>query len=110
MDSKLLAIIATGDKEKALAGLMFTRNATKYRWLDDVKVVFFGPSEALVVHDDEVAHMTKELAAMTDCFACKYISDEQGVSEDLADVGIRVEYVGTVISDSIKEGYLPMVW
>jgi hypothetical protein len=110
MDSKLLAIIATGDKEKALAGLMFTRNAIKYRWLDDVKVVFFGPSEELVVHDERVAHMTEEIAAMTDCFACKYISDEQGVSEDLVEIGIRVKYVGTVISDLIKEGYVPMVW
>ncbi len=54
--------------------------------------------------------MTEEIAAMTDCFACKYLSDEQGVSEDLAEVGIRVEYVGTVISDLIKEGYVPMVW
>lgn len=110
MDPKLLTVIATGNKEKALAGLMFTRNAIKYRWLDDVKVVFFGPSEELVVHDERVAHMTEEIAAVTDCFACKYISDEQGVSEDLADVGIRVEYVGTVIADLIKEGYVPMVW
>jgi len=110
MDPKLLTIVTTGNKEKALAGLMFARNAIKYRWLDDVKVVFFGPSEELVVYDERLAHMTEEIVAMTDCFACKYISDEQGVSEDLAEVGIRVEYVGAVIADLIKEGYVPMVW
>ena len=45
MGSKLLVMIATGDREKALAGLMYACNILKNRWLDDVKVVFFGPSE-----------------------------------------------------------------
>ena len=110
MSSKLLVIIATGDKEKALAGLMYARNALKNRWLDDVKVVFFGPSEQLTAYDGETTNKAKEIAAMTDCFACKAISDSKGVSENLAEVGIKVEYVGTVVSNFIKEGYVPMVW
>ncbi|MFQ6126016.1 MAG: hypothetical protein ACE5R6_15625 [Candidatus Heimdallarchaeota archaeon] len=43
MSSKLLWIIATGEKEKTFAGLMYARNTQKYNWLEDVKV-FFGPS------------------------------------------------------------------
>ena len=33
MSSKLLVIIATGSEEKAVAGLMYARNAIKNRWL-----------------------------------------------------------------------------
>lgn len=111
MSSKLLVVIATGSKEKAIAGLMYARNAIRNRWLDDVKVVFFGPSEQLAAAcDDKLAFFVKEVVALTSCFACKAISDEKGVSEKLAKVGIKVEYVGTVISNLIREGYVPMVW
>jgi len=110
MGSKLLVVIASGEREKALAGLMYARNVIKYRWLNDAKVVFFGPSEQLVANDEEVANKAKEIAVMTDCFACKAISDEKGVSQSLAEAGIKVEYVGDIISNLIKEGYLPMVW
>ena len=110
MGSKLLVMIATGDREKALAGLMYTRNVLKNKWLDDIRVVFFGPSEKLAAHDDKVAWFIKEITSEVDCFACKAISDKEGVSETLGEIGVRVEYVGTIVSNAIKEGYLPMVW
>jgi len=110
MASKLLVIIATGDREKAIAGLMYTRNVLKNKWLDDVKVVFFGPSEKLAAHDDKVAWYIKEITDKSDCFACQAISDKQDVSEKLAEAGVKVEYVGTIVSNAIKDGYLPMVW
>jgi len=43
MGSKLLVIIATGVREKALAGLMYARNVLKNKLLNNIKVVFFGP-------------------------------------------------------------------
>ena len=110
MSSKLLVIIATGDREKAIAGLMYTRNVLKNKWLDDVKVVLFGPSEKLVTHDDRVAWFIKEIIDEGDCFACQAISDKQGVSQKLAEAGVKVEYVGLIVSNAIKDGYVPMVW
>ncbi len=110
MASKLLVIIATGDKEKALSGLMYAHNAIKYRWLNSVKVVFFGPSERLVANDEELTKKARDIAALTDCFACKAISDKQGVTKNLTETGVKVEYVGDILSNLIKEDYLPMVW
>jgi len=110
MESKLLVIIATGDREKALAGLMYARNVLENKLLDDVKVVFFGPSEKLAALDDEIALFIKDITSKGDCFACKAISDKKGLSRKLEEVGVKVEYVGTIVSNAIKEGYSPMVW
>jgi hypothetical protein len=106
----LLVIIATGDREKAIAGLMYTRNALKNKWIDHVKVVFFGPSERLAVHDEKVAWFIKEINNESDCFACKAISDEEEISQKLTEAGMKVEYVGVIVSNAIKDGYVPMVW
>jgi hypothetical protein len=110
MEAKLLVIIATGDREKALAGLMYTRNVLVNGWLDKVRVVLFGPSEKLVALHDDIRWFIRDLTARCDCFACKAISDQEGQSETLEEAGVKVEYVGTIVSSALKEGYLPMVW
>ena len=110
MSSKLLVIIASGDKAKALTGLMYARNAIKRGWMDEMKVVYFGPSEQLMESDSEVADAAIEIAGMSESFACKAISDRDGISERIDKMGVKVEYVGTIISEYIKQGYVPMVW
>ncbi len=106
----MLVIIASGEKEKALAGLMYARNAQKNKWLDDVKVVYFGPSERLIVQDEDVMAEAMEIAAQSQTFACKALSDRDEVSGSIEELGVKVEYVGKIVSDLIKEGYVPMVW
>lgn len=110
MTDKLLVIIATGDKSKALTGLMYAKNASKRGWLDDVKVVYFGPSEQLMVEDADVASAAIEVASLGEAYVCKAISDCENISERIDEMGIRVEYVGTIISNYIKHGCVPMVW
>ena len=110
MGSKLLVIISTGEKEKAMTGLMYAMRALSEGWMDDVKVMFFGPSEKLLVQDENIAGIAKEIAAKSKPLACKFLSDRDGISEKIADLGVDVEYVGTIISDLIKDGYVPMVF
>jgi len=110
MSSKILVIIATGDKAKALTGLMYAKNAIKREWLDHVKVIYFGPSEQLMYEDAEVADAAIEVASMGESYACKAISDRDGISKKIDEMGVKVEYVGTIISEHIKQGYVPMVW
>jgi hypothetical protein len=47
---------------------------------------------------------------MGETFACKAISDREGIREKIDEMGVTVEYVGIIISDYIKDGYAPMVW
>ncbi|MFC1803408.1 hypothetical protein ACFL0D_05515 [Thermoproteota archaeon] len=90
--------------------MMYAKNAIKREWLDDVKVVYFGPSEQLMYNDHEVANAAIEVASLGESFACKAISDREGISKKINGMGVKVEYVGTIISDYIKQGYIPMLW
>lgn len=110
MSSRLLVIIATAEKDKALAGLMFARNAIEEAWMGDVKIVFFGPSERLVVTDKQLSNEAREIASLGEVFACKAISDREGFSDDIETLGVKVEFVGSRISELLKQGYVPMVW
>ena len=110
MSSKLLVIVATSDKEKAQTALMYAKNAMKRGWLDDVKVVYFGPSEKMIVEDPILSDQAQDIAEAGGSIACKYISDRDGVSEKIEKLGVQVEYVGNIVSDLIKDGYIPMVW
>ncbi len=110
MNDKLLIIIATQDKEKALTALAYAHNTIKYNWLSDVKVIFFGPIENLIATDADIAKEVTTIAQMTGTTACKFLSDRDGISDKIAKLGITVDYVGTLIADHLKDGYVPMVW
>ncbi|MHA2379298.1 MAG: hypothetical protein ACXADO_05655 [Candidatus Thorarchaeota archaeon] len=110
MIPKILVIIATSDKEKALTAPMYAGTALRYSWMDDVKVMFFGPSQHLLVEDAEVAASAEEAASLTDTIACKLLSDRDGETEQTETMGIKVDYLGTIIYSLTKDGYVPMVW
>ena len=55
MVNKVFTLVCTADREVLLeVGLVYPKNAAKNKWLDEVKVIFFGPSEKLAVYDAEV--------------------------------------------------------
>jgi len=110
MSSKVIVILSTAEKDKALTGIMYAKNAQKNKWIDEVRVIFFGPFENLVCEDDEIIQAASELLDYQTPIACKFLSDKSSTSSRLEELGFNVEYVGSLISDSIKAGYIPMVF
>ena len=110
MAAKVVVIIATAEEQKALTGLMYASKNLTEGWLDDVKVVFLGPSERLLVSSEEIAKAAKEMSAEHKPLACKFVADNEGITEKIEAMGLKVEYVGTIIADLLKDGYLPMVF
>jgi hypothetical protein len=110
MASTVMVIVSTAEKDKALTGIMYAVNAQKNKWVDDLKVIFFGPFENLMCEDEEVAQAASQLLDYETPIACKFLSDRDGISEKLEKMGINVDYVGSLISGYIKEGYIPMVF
>lgn len=110
MSSKALFIISTGENEKALTGLSFAFFSKTQGWFDDVKVVFLGPSERLLVEDENIQKVAKDMAELDPPVACKMISDQEGFSDKLEEMGLTVSYVGDIISGFVRDGYAPMVF
>jgi len=104
-----LVIISTGEKEIAFTGIIYATNAQQNKRVDDIKVVFWA-HEVLVCEDEETADFTSQLLDYETPVACKRLSDTAGISDKLKELGYRVEFVGTIILDLIKKGYVPMVF
>jgi hypothetical protein len=112
MASRVFAVISSQDREVALeVGLIYPLNAAKMKWMDEVKVIFFGPSEKLAVNDAEVQGRIKELLeAGVDVLACKWCADRMGISDKLEALGMTVKYVGPVISELLKDGWASLTF
>lgn len=111
MSNKVLVVIGTRESEKARTGAMYAVNALKHGWMQEVKLIFFGPGEALLLEDEVLQDYVRQYQAMDgNAIACKFIADRDGLDEGISQLGIQVIYVGQLISDLIKEGYTPMVW
>ncbi len=78
--------------------------------MEDVKILFFGLSKRLIVQDEHVSNEVKDTAVKEESFACKATSDREGPPEEIKKLNVKVEYVESIISNFIKDGYLPMVW
>ena len=85
--------------------------AKKYKWLDNVKLIFFGPVENLIAKGDyEIQRhieMTKELEI--EGVACRKIAEDKGYLKKL-NLILKTEYVGEVITNLLKDGYVPLVF
>ncbi|MBT3187855.1 MAG: hypothetical protein HN736_00855 [Anaerolineae bacterium] len=111
MSKKIVVIISTSDAGKARTGAMYAINALKHGWMEEVKIIFFGPAQDLLLVDEELQVRVKEYQEIDEAVvACKFIADKDKKSEKLTKIGIQVEYVGEMISNYIHEGYVPMVW
>ena len=112
MATKVFVMLSTGDREVALeVGLVYPLNAAKKKWMDEVKLIIFGPSEKIVAYDTEVQERIKELQKVgIEVLACKWCSDRMGVSQKLEELGIQVVYVGSIISELLKDGWASLTF
>ncbi len=110
---KVLVIVSTGEKEKAIAGMLWAWNMKRKGLLDDVVVYFFGPSEKLLVDDGEVKFRVKLLLDMgIEVKACHGFAELGGYKHKLQEfLGEEaVDHVGKLIAEKIKAGYTPLVF
>ena len=112
MANKVFAIITDTDREQALeVGLVYPLNCAKNKWLEEVKVIFFGPSEKLAAFDKQVQEKVKEIKSYgVEVLACKWCSDRMGITAQLEAEGINVVYVGPIISQLIKDGWAQLTF
>ena len=102
--SKLAVVWTSGDPEVAhKVCFMYTHNAKKRGWFDEVLLVVWGPSDKLLTEDESLQESIKAMQADgVRMQACKACADSYGVSEQLTQLGIEVKYMGVPLSDMLK--------
>jgi len=104
---KLVVLWTSGDPEVAKKMVfMYTYNAKKYGWWEDITLVVWGPSAKLLTEDKELQKTIKDMDEIgINLLACKGCSDQYEVSDDLEKLGIEVKYIGVELTDFIKGDY-----
>ena len=103
--SRLAVLWTSGDPEVATKmAFMYTLNAKRQGWFDEVTLIVWGPSSKLL---SENPQLQEEVAAMAgagvEVVACRACADSYGVSEVLEGMGIEVKYMGRPLTEMLKD-------
>lgn len=103
-----LAVLWTSDDPNLAEKMafMYTYNAKKQGWFDEVVLVVWGPSAKLLSENkmiqDYVKKMQEAGVVVEACMACARMYD---VDEKLLELGIDVKGMGVPLSDYLKEDW-----
>ena len=105
MNEKLVVVWTSGDKDVAKNMVfMYTLNAKKRGWFEDVTFIVWGPSSKLLSEDAELQETLREmLDAGVKLEACLRCAENYGVVEELKNLGIDVKLMGQPLSGYLKE-------
>ncbi len=83
---------------------MYAYNAKMRKWWDEITVIIWGGSAALVSENEMVQKKVKEMIeAGVHVSACKACADKLGATDKLESMGIEVKYWGEGLTQIIKE-------
>lgn len=102
---KLVIVWSSGDPEVALNMVfMYAKNSMLRGWWPQVTLVVWGPSARLLTTDNKLQEELGELKkAGVELYACKACADRLGVSNKLEDLGVTVMYMGSPLTEYLKE-------
>ena len=105
---KLVVVWTSGDKEVAEKMVfMYTFNAKKYEWWEDITLLVWGPSAKLLTEDKDLQDYVKGMLDIgINVLACKGCADMYEVSDKLEAIGVTVKYTGTDLTSFIKERHV----
>jgi hypothetical protein len=105
---KLVVVWTSGDKEVAMKMVfMYTFNAKKFEWWDDITLLVWGPSSKLLSEDKELQDYVKTmLDSGIYVLACKGCADLYEISDELEQIGVTVRYTGKDLTNFIKERHV----
>ena len=106
-NNKLAVLWSSGDPEVARkVCFMYTLNAKKQGWFEDVVLIIWGPSAKLLAEDEELqADIKKMMEAGVVVEACISCAKLYGVDQDLSDLDIDVRPMGVPLTNYLKEGW-----
>ncbi|KJF42251.1 DsrE family protein [Draconibacterium sediminis] len=105
--NKLAVLWTSGDPDVAeKMAFMYTYNAKKQGWFDEVVLIIWGPSAKLAAENKMIQDYIKKMQeAGVKIEACLYCAKMYEVDEKLAEMGVDVKGMGVPLSDYLKEGW-----
>jgi hypothetical protein len=102
--SSLAVLWTSGDPEVATkVAFMYTLNAKRQGWFDEVTLIVWGPSAKLLSENLELQTAVTEMAGVgVQVVACKACADSYDVSDTLEGLGIDVKYMGQPLTEMLK--------
>ena len=79
--------------------------------MDDIRLVLWGPSKKTIAENQELQQMIGEYLSLgKSVWACKTCSARYGVTEAMKHLECSVDYVGSIVTGWIKEGFVTFTW
>ena len=105
--NKLAVLWTSGDPDVAeKMGFMYTYNAKKQGWFNEVVLIIWGPSAKLLSENkmlqDYVKKMQEAGVIVEACTACAKM---YGVNQQLEEMGIDVKGMGIPLTNYLKDGW-----
>jgi hypothetical protein len=105
--SKLAVLWTSGDPDVAeKMAFMYTYNAKKQGWFDEVVLIVWGPSAKLLSENKMLQEYIKKMQdagiKVEACMACARMYEVDGKLQEL---GIDVKGMGVPLSNYLKEGW-----
>lgn len=102
--SRLAVLWTSGDPEVATkVAFMYTLNAKKQGWFDEVTLIVWGPSAKLLSENPDLQKAVTEMSGVgVQLVACKACADSYDASETLEGLGVDVKYMGQPLTEMLK--------
>jgi hypothetical protein len=103
-----LAVLWTSDDPNLAEKMafMYTYNAKKQGWFDEVVLIVWGPSAKLLSENKMIQEYVKKMQdAGIKVEACMACAKMYGVDGKLQELGIDVKGMGVPLSNYLKEGW-----
>jgi hypothetical protein len=102
---KLAVLWTSGDPAVAHnVAFMYTHNAKKVGWFEEVTLIVWGPSQRLLLDDkklqEKIKAMQEDGVVVEACIACAM---NYGIVEELRALGITVRGMGVPLTNYLKD-------
>jgi hypothetical protein len=107
-NSNKLVVLWTSDDPNIAekVAFMYTYNAKKQGWFDEVVLIVWGPSAKLASENTMIQDYLKKMQeAGIKTEACLYCAKMYNADEKLKELGIDVKGMGIPLTDYLKDGY-----
>ena len=106
-ENKLFMIVSSRDRlVLEELGFMYAFNSIKKGWFGQVRVIFWGPAQLLIIEDEPLQDNLKKMQEIgVETWACKRCAEDLGVVENLEHLSIKMDYVGDMLTEMLKKGW-----